>query len=197
MEPTNDKTPVEQDAVASGDAEKNQVAYETYQKVLNAEKSAKGKLSTMEQELQSLREEKLKREGNLSELVEQLKAEKEKLSSTLTKKEQTYAWNTLTSEIKRTAQAQGCTDPDKLIRLMSDEDMNSIEVGENFSINTESLKNVIEKNKKENHFLFKQSSSAVINANPTTKPQEVENKLKDLSKLSMDELRELHLKTYK
>ena len=79
---------------------------------------------------------------------------------------------------------------------MSDDDLKSIEIGENFSIDNESLKNVIEKSKTDNYFLFKTSSKSVANGNPSKKIDD-SSKLKDLSKLSDDELTEMYKKYYK
>jgi len=197
MKDENNQAPVEQTDQTSGEnSQQDQVKYETFQKLLNEKKNVQGKLSEYEAELQSLREEKLQREGNHEKLIEDLRKKNTELSTNLSKKDQSYAWNTLTSEIKREAMRAGCENPDKLIRLLDDEDLRSIEVGENFSIDKQSLSAVLEKAKRENSFLFKSSNKITANGNPSTKIEE-NNKLKDLSKLSMEELKELHLKHYK
>ena len=197
MKDENNQAPVEQTDQASGEnSQQDQVKYETFQKLLNEKKNVQGKLSEYEAELQSLREEKLQREGNHEKLIEDLRKKNTELSTNLSKKDQSYAWNTLTSEIKREAMRAGCENPDKLIRLLDDEDLRSIEVGENFSIDKQSLSAVLEKAKRENSFLFKSSNKITANGNPSTKIEE-NNKLNDLSKLSMEELKELHLKHYK
>lgn len=197
MKDENNQAPVEQTDQTSGEnSQQDQVKYETFQKLLNEKKNVQGKLSEYEAELQSLREEKLQREGNHEKLIEDLRKKNTELSTNLSKKDQSYAWNTLTSEIKREAMRAGCENPDKLIRLLDDEDLRSIEVGENFSIDKQSLSAVLEKAKRENSFLFKSSNKITANGNPSTKIEE-NNKLNDLSKLSMEELKELHLKHYK
>jgi len=153
--------PVEQPENTSGVNGKEQkdfVAYESFQKALNEKKTAQSKLSEYEKELQTLREEKLQREGKTEELVDTYRKQILELNESMSKKEKTYAWNTLTGEIKREALKLGCVDPDKLIRLMDDEDLRSINVGEDFTIDKNSLTQVIEKNKKDNFFLFNSSN---------------------------------------
>jgi len=197
MEQDNIKAPVEQAEKASGETEKkDHVAYESYQKVLKEKKSFQSRLSEYEAKLQQLQEEKLSAEGKKDELIDTYRSQLNDYKSKLDSTQKTYAWNTLTGEIKREAMKHGCTDPDKLIRLMDDNDLKSIEIGEDFSINTESLKTVIEKNKQENFFLFKNTPKVSANGNPSTK-QVVENDKNDLSKLSMEEIRELYKKQYK
>lgn len=182
------KTPVEQPSTPVATEENNHVAYESFQKVLNEKKAAQIKAEQTQSELQKLRDEKLEREGKQSELIEQYRKQISELEGNLTKTKQSYGWNTVKSELSRIAQLEGCTNPDKLIKLMSDDDLNAIEVGENFAIDTESVKKVIERNKKDNHFLFKTTQSAVVNSNPNNKISTKERE-EDISKLSIDELK--------
>lgn len=155
----HDQAPGEQQDEARGAPVKSRrpVDYETYQKTLVAEKNAKARLSQLESELEKIRQEKDLAEGNKDKVIEELKKHNDLLKSEFNKTKQTYAWSTLTGEIKREALKNGCKDPDKLIRLMSDEDLSSIEVGDNFSIDPGSLKEVIERSKKDNYFLFESS----------------------------------------
>lgn len=189
------KSPVEQTSNASGsDESKDTVAYESYQKVLSEKKNVQAKMSEYEKELQALREEKLAREGKNEELIQTYKKKYEEASKKLEDTNKQYAWSTLTGSIKREALKQGCTDPDKLIRLMDDDDLRSIEVGENFKINKDSLTSVIEKSKKDNHFLFKSTPPLAANGNPTTK---IEKKTKSLKDMSREELENLYKNTYR
>ena len=184
------KTPVEQTIEPVAKVEdQNQVAYETYKKTVESERNAKAKLSSMEQKLQALEEEKLQREGKKDELLTTYKTKLAEIESKYNKTQQSYAWNTLTGEIKREAMNSGCLDPDKLIKLMNDEDLNSIEVGENFNVDRKSVKEVIERSKKENAFLFSQGNKVIANGNPTTKPVAT-NKV-DINNMSWDEAKAL------
>lgn len=184
------QAPVEQSDATSGVTDKanDAVSYESYKKALNEKKNYQAKLSEYEQEVQRLREEKMSAEGKKDELLSTYQKKVQDLSEKLDKTTKHYAWNTLTSEIKREAMKHGCTDPDKLIRLMDDEDLRSIEIGENFSIDNKAIESVIEKNKKDNFFLFKTGSKPIANGIPNTKP--IDDSKEDLKKLSLDELKQ-------
>lgn len=191
------QAPVEQADQASGETEvgKDSVSLSSYQKVLKEKKARDAKLSEYEAKLQKLEEERLEKDGKLQELLESYKKKTTELEQRLEKTNKSYAWNTLTGEIKREASSLGCKDPDKLIRLMSDDDLRAIEVGENFSINRASLMEVLEKNRKENHFLFGSSSKQAAPGIPTTKA--FEKPEKDLKDMSLEELKEMYKKTRK
>lgn len=188
-----EKDPVDQTDKASGDADKkDSVSFDSFQKALKEKKAAQSKLTEYEKELEKLRVEKLEAEGKKDELISSYKKRLDELESKVKQKDQMYAWTTLTGEIKREAMKVGCKDPDKLIRLLSDDDLKSIEVGEDFRINNDSLKEVIEKSKKENYFLFESSTKQVANGVPSKKaPEEPQ---KELSKMSLDEIKELYKK---
>lgn len=167
MEENKPAAPVEQTSNASGkgDQTNNQettapatsdkVSYDTYKKVLNEKKNASEKLAQMQAELESLREEKLKAEGNKDQLLEDYKKKFEETEKALKEKDQKYAWQKISSSIKTEALKQGCINPDKLIRLMSDEQLNKIELNEEYEINPNSLNEVMGEVVKDNSFLFK------------------------------------------
>lgn len=173
------------------------VSYETHRKLLNEKKNAVSKLNEYEAELQKLREEKMEREGKQDELISSYREKIQKLEGELGNTKKSFAWNTVKGAIKTEAIKNGCNDSEKLIRLMDDQDLKSISIGEDFSIDMETVKNVIEKNKKENHFLFSANVPPVANGNPSKKPSEPKNKLDDLSKLSDEELEQAYKETFK
>jgi hypothetical protein len=171
------QAPAEQTVDASGKTEKpsETVAYDTYRKSVNAEKNAKARAAELEAELQKIKQEKDLADGNKDKVISELMKKAETLENEFKKTKSTYAWSALTGEIKRTAAKHGCKDPEKLIKLMDDEDFNSIEVGEDFSIKQETLENVINKSKKENHFLFDSSNKIAAPGKPgTAAPNRVE-----------------------
>lgn len=191
------QAPVEQSTDASGEVDqgKDSVSLSSYQKVLKEKKARDARLSEMELKLQQLEEEKLAKDGKLQELLDTYKKKTSELEMKLEKTTKSYAWNSVTGEIKREALKAGCKDPDKLIRLMSDDDLKAIEVGDNFSINTESLRELIEKNKKENYFLFESSSKQAAAGIPTSKA--FEKPEKEIKDMSLDELKEMYKKLKK
>lgn len=188
----HEKAPVEQSENTGGDSDKSKdsVSYESYQKALKEKKTFQSKATEYETLIEQLRQEKAMAEGNKDEVINTLKKQTEELKAKLDKTTKTYAWSTLTGEVKREAMRHGCKDPEKLIRLMSDDDLRSIEIGENFSISGDSLKELIEKNKKENHFLFESSSKQAAQGTPGKQPP-VEPK-KQLKDMTVEELRSMY-----
>lgn len=194
-----DKAPVEQSDDAGGDSEqgKNQtVSFDSYQKLLKEKKTLQSKFSELEEKVSTLTLEKTQAEGNKDEAINSLKKQNDELKGKLDKTTKTFAWTTLTGQIKQEATKQGCKDPEKLIRLMDDEDLRSIEIGENFAIDSSSVKAVIEKSKKENGFLFETSAKPpAAPGKPGNKPPvEGEKSLKDMT---LAELKAEYLKARK
>lgn len=192
-----DQAPVGQEDSAGGESDKTKdsVSFDSYQKVLKEKKLYLSKYSELEAQVAQLRQEKDMAEGNKDKVIEELKKQYQQVKTDFEKTKQNYTWSTLTGEIKREAMKHGCKDPDKLLRLMSDDDLRSLEIGEDFSINPGGLKEIIEKNKKENHFLFESSpKSAAVGVPGKKAPVEPEKNIKDMS---LDELRTLYKQTYK
>ena len=198
MEETK-KDPVDQTQQASGDEtskEKDFVKHESYLKVLNEKKAKQAEAEKLASELKEFKQEKMKRDGKQSELLTTYEKEIAELKGKLQNTNKNYAWSTVTGAIKSAAKLAGCTDSEKLIRLMSDEDLKdlSTQLDDSFQVPKETLGKLIEKNKKENHFLFKSTEKKTAKGNPATK---METGNIDLSKLSLAELKEMHKKTYK
>lgn len=181
MEENEKKTPVEQPEQASGepeqttDSKQDQVAYETYQKVLKEAKAAKERAKRadeLEAQLRQREEEELEKKGNYEELLARARDEANKYKDELKAHQQKYAWKTLTSKIELKAKEMGCKNPSKLILLMDNSDLKSIQIGDDLSIDNESLESVLEKAKKENDFLFGDSSKKFANGTPSQAPKQ-------------------------
>lgn len=195
----NQHDPVDQSENASGtqtkDIQEDKIPYSTFKKALNEKKNVQSENENLKNRLKELENEKLKAEGKKDELLSSYEQKIKELETKYKQTNQTYAWNTLTGKIKEEALKNGCQNPDKLIKLMDDEDLNSIEIGEDFSINYDSVKKVIEKNKKENFFLFSSSDKKIADGTPSVKLSE--KKSDDIKNLSVDELKERIKQTYK
>lgn len=192
-----DQAPVEQTDSTSGESvkAKDSVSFDSHQKLLKEKKSLLSKYSELESMVSKLSQEKDMAEGNKDKVIDELKKQNQQIKSDFEKTKQTYTWSTLTSEIKREAAKNGCKDPDKLLRLMSDEDLRSLEIGEDFSIDSGSLKELIEKNRKENHFLFDSSIKQTVAGIPSKKPP-VEQE-KSIKELSLDDLWAAYKQSFK
>lgn len=197
MDTENQKDLVDQspEASSTADTKSDSVAYESYQKALHQKKKAQTENAELQAELKALREEKLQREGKIEELNATYKTERDQFEAELKKTKQQYAWNSLTNSIKAEAEKHGCLDTDLLIKAIDDDDLNRINVGENFSIDNESLNSVIADTKKKKPMLFKASSVPVANGTPNTKVEKPAKK--QMKDMSLDELREAYKNSYK
>jgi hypothetical protein len=199
MEKENQIDPVDHSGKPGGDDEKKDVVdYNSFKKALDEKKRTQDQLSSVMDELNQFKEADLKRKGKTDELLSAKDKRIAELESELGKTRKTYTWSTLTGEIEREAEKAGCKNPKKLIKLMSDDDLKELSkhIGEDFKIADDALKKVIDKNKQENHFLFESTTKKIVNGNPKN-PELDSDKVGDLSKLSLDELKALHKKTYK
>lgn len=169
-------------AQASGENQQHEdkVAYSSFQKVLNEKKTTQSKLSEVEKELAKYREKEMETQGKTQELIDGYRKRVDELESTLNKTKKTFAWNTVSNTIKAEAAKLGCQDPDKLIRLMDDQDLQALNVDENFNLDRETLSKVLEKNKKENYFLFKESAPKAAMGVPSNEPKKVKKTQEDI-----------------
>lgn len=166
MEQTN-TAPAEQTTETSGTVEKPQnVSFESHQKLLGEKKNLKARYDEMEKKLKDLEANQLHAEGKKDELLTNYKKRVDELEGSLSTTKKSFAWNTVVGEIKREALRQGCLNPEKLLRLMSDETLNSIEIDDNFSVAVESVKRAVEESKKENGFIFSSGSKAAAHGTP-------------------------------
>lgn len=199
MNEEDQKAPVGQTQDASGEPEtkeskpeqKDTVDYASYAKLLKEKKAMQErakKADEYEQMLKEREEQELQKQGKTEELLERYKTEAQKLREEREKEKKTYAWNTLTSDIKREAMVMGCKNPDKLIRLMEDEDLRSIQIGDDMKVDRDSLKAALEKTKLENDFLFSSSTSKIANGNPSTTVRE---KAKDENEIFSEYIKNL------
>ena len=181
MKIENTQAPVGQTDQTSGATDQatktneDKVDYASYQKLLKEKKAMQEKAQEADRLREMLREkeeQELQKKGDIEELLKRSRDEVAKVKGELQAHQQKYAWKTLTSKIELKAKEMGCLDPSKLIRLMDDVDLKSIQIGEDLSIDAQSLESVLEKAKKENDFLFGEAPRRFANGNPTQTPKE-------------------------
>lgn len=165
---------------------KDVVAYETYRKTVGEVKKLKPELRAKEEENLELKrqvelyeQQKAESEGRKDDVIKSLRdkiVEVETERSTIKKN---YAWNALSAQIKSEAIKQGCVNPDKLIRLMPEEDLKGIDINDEFMINSEDLERVIAKAKADNSDigLFGMKKVNVNDVKNPGLPQATEEKL--------------------
>ena len=141
MEKENQNVPVEQptNAGGNGGSEKQDfVEYGSFKKALDEKKRAQDSLTEAHGVLEKLREADMKRKGKTDELLTAKEKRIAELETKLDKLGKNYTWSTLTGEVKREVISSGCKNPEKLIKLMSDDDLRELSqnINEDFAINS-------------------------------------------------------------
>ena len=133
------------------------VKYETYSKATkdlhrwkSTAKEQDAAIQELNEKLKTYELSQAENEGRKDDVIKSLRDELNQTKTQLKEKEKTYAYSVVSEQLKREAVNQGCVNPDKLIRLMSTEDLKSIEVDDGFAINSDDLSRVIAKAKEEN-----------------------------------------------
>lgn len=146
-------------------------------------------LEERERELNSLKEEKLKEQGQWQKMFETERAERLKLEEQTKRDRANFAYKTVTSVVASEAVKAGCAKVDDLIKLATADGLISdLEVSnEDFTVTQESLKVMLDKAVKSYPYLFGKSTPTIRDGVPSqTKTQRPNGK--DLSTMKMDEL---------
>ena len=174
---TQDQSQAPQEPVVQG---KDSVSYETHRKLLAEKKKIAEQFNSLSEELNKLKEEKLMAEGNKEELINSLKKSLEEERANRKKESAAYAYKTISAQVEREALKMGCVDTEALIRLA---DLTSLEVGDDFSLDKEQVRAMLEKTKEERSWLFSKPAPNV----QTGVPAKPDVSAKGLSDLSLDE----------
>ena len=142
---------------------KDVVAYDSYDKAVREKKAMQSKLQDAQEKLTKYEQDLLAAEGKKDDVIKSLRDQLEQSNSKLKETTSTFAWNTVQGQIKTEAKANGCVNPDKLIRLLSPEKLKAIEVDDNYNVNGDDLKRIIEEAKAEHSDigLFSQRKATV------------------------------------
>lgn len=162
---------VDSNSEASSVEEKkqDQVSYESFRKSVEAEKRARERAQTLEAELEGKKQAELESQGKHEEIIESLKSKLFKTESTLKEEREKYLWNNVTSTVKTEAVKHGCTNPDKLVKLLDNDDFSMLQA-ENGQIMPQSIAALMDKAKRENDFLFSKPAVRVNDAIPDNRP---------------------------
>lgn len=168
------------------------VAYSTYSKVLGTLKKRESELDEVKTRLESIELDKKQAEGNKDEVITDLRSRLQSLESEKSTLRSKYAWNSLEGQIKSEAVRSGCVNPDKLVRLLEEDDLKSIEVDDSFKVNQDDLSRLIEKAKKD-HSDIGLFGKKKVNVNDVS-PKPVKHESKKVEDMTSAELRE-HIKS--
>lgn len=164
----------------------DKVSYDTYRKTVDAEKKAKAKLDEVSKRLKEFEERDMAAQGKSQELIESLRSQIKEKDEKLNNVVGSFAYKSVSSQIREEAIKQGCLDVDLLLKA-GNEEFAKIEVdAENgFSVNSDDLKRFMETTMNKHPMLFKKSGPKFHDA----APKAGENfGTKDVSKMTTAEL---------
>jgi small-conductance mechanosensitive channel len=172
---------------ASGDDEKDVVAYSTYRKTVGEVKSLKAKLAEIEAEREQERQSKLAEQGKYKEQAEELLKKLSEKDSQVKKVVNTFGRKVFETEAKSLALGLGAR-PEAVDDILKVGAWDDVEIDEEFNVNKEQLKLKIEELSKSKPYFFGGNPKAPQSVIPSSN---LDVSKTDLSKLSMEELREL------
>ena len=161
---------------SSGNSEET-VAYDSYKKVLAERKADQAKARQALDEAQTLREqlkeielEKQAKEGNKDDVIAALRKELTETKTSLVDKDRGYASTIIEGQIKAKAAELGCEDMGLFMAGLNQKGdlLTSVEVSDNFQVNTEDLSRVVESMKEAHPRLFKKKDIQVHDVNSFT-----------------------------
>lgn len=173
---TQDSANLETESVIQG-KKADEVSYETHRKLLSEKKKLSQQFSQTQEELNKLREERMMAEGKKDELIATLKKDLNETKDRFKKQSANYAFKTVSSQVAAEAATMGCRDVEALIQLS---DLTSLEIGDDFSIDKEQVKNMLESVKEQRSWLFDKPAPNVQTGTPA-KPNLEGKTLNDLS----------------
>ena len=181
-----DSVQADEKQVASNEASTGKDApnYEWHRRVLSENKKYKSKLSDVEDRLKAYEERELEQQGKYQDLVKALREENSKLKSAVDERDQVYSWSKRSESLKHQAEREGCHQAEHLLRLMSDEQLQSIEIDDDYNPVQEDIVRVISEFKANPEFdyLFKKRAPSVDTVTPNSKfVKDAPKTLKDLS----------------
>lgn len=140
-------------------------AKRAYEGILSELKSERAKRRELEEKVQATEAERLLEQGKLKEYAETLKAQADKLQNELKSVKSNYAFTTVKSQIERKAVELGCVDADLLMKAI---DLDKVQVDDTFTVDTQSLGEVLEGVRKTKPYLFKQEGPKLRDGVPGT-----------------------------
>lgn len=124
--------------------------------VLAKNKELLGNLKQTKSELEELRNwkkdlelEQQQAKGDLEGVINKLREENNALKSDLTNTKRGYASKSIEDQIKQAAIGKGCVNADKLMKLITRDQLSTVQVGEDYRVNSEDLGRLVDELEKE------------------------------------------------
>jgi len=135
------------------------------------EKQLKKQLEDAQAKIKAAGEEKLKEQGQWQAAYETSKGELEQAKLQLKKMQTTFAYKTVTSQIKEHAIRNGCVDSEAMIKLATANGLlDSVEPDEEFNLAAETVKNIVLEAQKSMPYLFGKQAPTIRDGTPPGKP---------------------------
>lgn len=173
-------------------ARQDGIAYETHRKALAQRARLKEEREQLSKELESYKQREMESQGKYQELVE---AQRKRISELEEKTKQmstSYQWNVIGAQIKSEFASRGVKAPDKALKYAvaaHKDDLNTIEVDDQYNVNSSDLKRFVDKFLTDNQEMGFVSKVGVRDLPPGK--VELDNSSKQsIAKMSKDELME-------
>jgi len=165
----------------------DKVDYESFKRAVDEKKRMQAERDELNDKVKKYEDDKLEADGNKDQIIQNLRKELAEKSNKLKSVETSTTWEKIENQIQSAALKAGCKNPEKLMRLLDDGDIKSLEVDKKIKIHPDDLNRLIDKAKSENDFMFGKGTVRISDGQPTN---EVKQKgLKDLSESEKKELR--------
>jgi hypothetical protein len=141
----------EHSASSERTSSKDVVNYDTYRKLLSEKKRLEEKFHDMDSQLRTLTDEKLSAEGKTAELLDTTKKRLTETEMRYKKAVGAFAFKSISGAVEREALKLGCTNVNDLVQLC---DLSEIDVDDDFQVNMEQVKDLVERQRKDREYLF-------------------------------------------
>lgn len=168
------------------------IAYETHRKALAQRAKFKEDNDTLRAELDSYKQREMESQGKFQELVESQRKRIAELEERNKKMSSQYQWNVVGAQIKSELSTRGVRNADKALKYAiaaHKDDLNTIEVDDQYNVNSEDLGRFVDKFLSDNVDMGWVNKVNVKDLTPGG-DKSGNNEPKSISKLSDDEIME-------
>ena len=178
------------------DSKKDTVSYDTYRKVVSEAKRAKEEAAILKAEIEAKSNAEMAEQGKYKEMVDKLQKDLKAKDDEIKKKESFFVQNNLKSTVQRYAKELGAIDGalDEVYEVAKSKGLlNSVELKEDYSVNDLQVKEALGELSKKSPWFFQKQVAAPKDVTMGGNSGGVSSvtTVKDLSKLSMAQLKEL------
>lgn len=149
------------------DNRQDSVKYDTYKRTVGEAKKYKGLYNELNEKFTNLEQRQLEAEGKKDELIEALRREREDYKNKYQTAVGSYAYKSISSEIVNEAVKMGCTNTKLLMKAVED-DLKTLDYDDNYNVDRDQIKNLLERTKQEHNVLFDKPAPSVKDGTPRT-----------------------------